>query len=330
MNSQCATRQSVATSQVARRPRRSVRARVLLATIACIATAPLDLRAAEPPVIVSAYQGPCRDGEFSANLATVRHSVAEARSRGSHFVCFPEAFLSGYATPEQMRAGARALDDPELSAFIKESSDHDMVILVGIARITPEGIYNTQLVIHKGALLGTYDKILLTGGDRDKLGFLPGRSIPVFEAHGVKFATIICHDSSFPHVAMAARLKGAQLLFSPHYNFIGEQRMDDHRRWTRNCHVALAVHQRMAVVRSNVVVTNRPGHPGYGDSIILSPTGDPLAEAGLFRTALITAELPRSMLLSSDAWAHDHEVPDWLRTELADALRPPSTSAGQP
>lgn len=282
--------------------------------------------AEETPVVVSAYQGPCRDGDFSANLAVVREMVAEALRRGSHFVCFPETFLSGYATLEQMRAGARAVDDAELQAFIQESSQHDMVILVGLARKTPEGIYNTQLVIHKGALLGMYDKILLTGGDRDTLGFLPGRSIPVYEAHGVRFAAIICHDTSFPHVAMAARLKGAQLLFTPHYNFIPRQSMDDHRHWVRNCHIALACHERMAVVRSNVVVTDRTAELGYGDSFIMSPKGEPLAEAGLFRTALITASLPRGMLLSTDAWAHDREVPDWLRVELAELLRPASKS----
>jgi predicted amidohydrolase len=276
----------------------------------------------ETPLVVSVYQGDCADGDFAANLATVRRVVAEARDRGSHFVCFPECFLSGYDSRAHAEQGARALDDPDVCAFIEESKDHDMVILVGLARRAEDGLYNSMLVIQRGALLGVYDKVFLTGGDRDELGFRPGHAVPVFEAHGTRFAAIICHDSSFPHAAMAARLKGAQLLFSPHYNYIHERSMDDHRRWTRNAHVGLACHFRMVVARSNVIVTDIPHQPGYGDSVILSPKGDPLAEAGLFKTALITATIPRGMLRSTDAWADDRDVPDWLRAELSDALRP--------
>lgn len=298
-----------------------MRAFTLVALLSLVV--PCQTTAADDEALtVSVYQGPCQDGDFDANLATVRRVVAQARERDSHFVCFPETFLSGYDTAEHVQSGSRPLDDPALQAFIQESKDHGMVILVGLARRAPDGLFNTILVIHQGKLIGTYDKILLTGGDSQTLGFLPGTRVPVFQAHGVNFGVIICHDSSFPHVAMAARLKGAQLLFSPHYNFIRETGMDDHRRWTRNTHVALAVHQRMVVARSNVVVTTQPHQPGYGDSVILSPKGEPLAEAGLFSTRLITATIPREMLRGKDAWADDREVPDWLRRELSEAIKP--------
>ncbi len=277
-------------------------------------------RADEGDLVISVYQDTCREGDFAANLAAVRQGVAQARERGSHFVAFPECFLSGYESPEALERGARPLDDSDLAAFIAESSAHDMVILVGLARKTPEGVYNSELVIHRGKLLGIYDKVMLTGGDRNTLGFKPGQAVPVFFAHGIRFAVIICHDSSFPHVAMAAKLQGAAVLFSPHNNEISAMVADDHRRWVRNCHVGLACQMKMVVARANIVKSDRSGQIGYGDSFILGPQGLPLAEARLFRDEIITATIPAAMLRSPYSWASLRETPAWLRRELASQL----------
>jgi len=272
-------------------------------------------------IVISTYQGPCKGGDFAANLAVVRDAVSEAKKRNSDFVVFPETFLSGYDTREVVLKGARRIEDPELSAFIAESAEHGMVVLVGLARITDEGLYNTVLVISGGKLMGTYDKVMLTEGDSDDLGFLPGKDVPVFEAHGIRFAVNICHDSSFPHPALLAKLRGAELLFTPHYNSIDAQRVDGHRKWVRNCHVGLACQMKMAVVRSNVVVTDKPGEPGFGDSFIMNPQGEILAGAELFRTELVTAVLKPEMYKVPYVWAAFSELPDWLKQKLADELK---------
>lgn len=271
-------------------------------------------------VVLSVYQGPCRDGDFSANLATSRQVIQEALSRKSDFLVLPETFLSGYDSLEHMRQGARQMDDPELKRFVAESSVHSMVVLVGLARVTEQGIFNTVIVIHQGKLLGTYDKIMLTEGDRDELKFLPGAAMPIFTANGARFAVIICHDSSFPFPAMLARLQGAELLFSPHYNNIPPQTVDAHRRWVRNCHIGLACQMKMVVARSNVVVVGNPKEVGYGDSFILSPQGEVLAGAELFKTELITARISPALFKSPTVWADLDETPAELKVSLAKIL----------
>jgi predicted amidohydrolase len=143
------------------------------------------------PKATTGYSRALRDGsfrqrakEYRSNNQTTRRVIAEALERGSHFSALPETFLSGYDSPEHMRAGARKIDVPQLAEFIRESSKHEMVIIVGLARQAGEGIYNSVLVIHGGKPPGTYDKIMLTGGDRENLQFLPGTEMPVFTAHG--------------------------------------------------------------------------------------------------------------------------------------------------
>lgn len=281
----------------------------------------------ESNVVISVYQGFCHEGDFAANLATTRQVVQQARQRGSQFLAFPECFLSGYQSPEAVQRGARALTDPELAKFIAESGDHDMVILAGLARREGTNLFNTVLVIHRGRLLGLYDKVMLTPGDRHTLGFLPGTAVPVFQAHGVRFAVAICADTSYLHVGLAAKLQGAQLLFTPHNNQIAQAAADDHRRWVRHCHIGLACQLQLAVARANIVKTGRPGQVSYGDSFILSPQGTPLAEAGLFKPALITATLTPGYFRGPHVWGDLHDTAAWLRRQVADLLtefRPPA------
>jgi predicted amidohydrolase len=283
----------------------------------------LRLPAIERDAVVSVYQGPCKDGDFDANLTAAKQAVKDALARGSDFLVMPETFLSGYDTREHMLQGARPMDDPQLKSFIAESSAHGMVVLVGLARKTPEGIYNTELVIHKGQLLGMYDKMFLTGGDRDQLRFLPGSHMPVFSANGVRFAVIICHDSSFPYPALIAKLKGAEILFSPHYNDISVKTMDAHRTWVRNCHIGLACQMKMVVARSNIVMQGEK-RLGYGDSFIISPRGEMLAEAELFRQEMITAKITPALFKSPYVWADLKEATPAVKAMLVELLSAPA------
>jgi len=275
----------------------------------------------EQETVISVYQGECAEGDFSTNLQTVRGVCDQALARGSHFVVFPECFLSGYENREAVVRGARGLDDPELVQWIDATKAHDMVILVGIVRKLPQDkVANTQLVIHRGRIVGYYDKVMLTWGDRHTLGFEAGTAVPIFNIHGVKFGINICHDTSFPHVAMMAKLQGAELLFTPHNNEISTQVVDDHRAWVRNCHVGLACQMKMVVARANIVKSGREGSVGYGDSFILSPQGNPLVEADLFKSELITATITPAMFQSPYVWSDLRETPGWLRAQLGQAL----------
>jgi predicted amidohydrolase len=186
--------------------------------------------------------------------------------------------------------------------------------------VREEGLFNSVLVIQSGKILGIYDKVMLTGGERRNYGVLPGKAVPVFEAHGARFAVNICHDTSFPHPAMVARLQGAEILFTPHYNHIDADRMDDHRKWVRNCHIGLACQLKMVLARSNVIVTQQEERLGYGNSFIVSPQGEMLAEAELFHPELVTARVTPAMFLSPYVWANLDDVPIWLKRALAGLL----------
>ena len=69
------------------------------------------------------------------------------------------------------------------------------------------------------------------------------------------------------------------------------------------------------------MVTEKGDRLGYGDSFIMSPRGETLAEAGLFHTKLITARITPAMLRPSALGANPKEVPAELNARLGDLLK---------
>ena len=259
---------------------------------------------------IACFQGRCTE-DFDQNLARVLEVMDQCGKSGYDFLCFPEAYLSNY-TGEL----AVPLADPRVRTLAQASAKHDMVTIVGVSELEGDRIFNTALVVHRGEIMGKYRKTMLTGSD--KKVYASDYSLPVFEAKGLTFGVIVCHDSSFLEPALTMRCKGARLLFSPHYNRITADRMDEHRKKVRNTHIGLATHLQMVVVRSNVVGWSEEGL-GYGDSAIFSPLGEPVAVAPLFQETIISARFERSVF-AQDNWSSRKEIPREVIDQLIQAL----------
>ncbi|HUV37972.1 MAG TPA: carbon-nitrogen hydrolase family protein [Planctomycetota bacterium] len=269
-------------------------------------------------LVIGAWQGVCTDGDLEANLARTERVIDEAADAGCDFVCLPELFLSGTGSRKIMVESAIALDDPRLTALAEHAGRRGVVTLVGLTEKRGDRYAVTQAILDEGRVAGHYTKTMPTEADWELMRFYDDE-LPVFASRGVTFGIIICHDSSFPEVAATLAWKGARIIFSPHYNWIDRQRMDDHRIRVRNNHVGIASHYGVVVVRSNVV-GHWPANDcfGYGDSAIFGPNGVPLVEAGLFTERLITADVAAS-LRAADAWRQRGELRPAIIRRMSDA-----------
>jgi predicted amidohydrolase len=242
-------------------------------------------------VRIGHFQCVCRQGDFQANLTKLIEGLAQAEEAKLDIVSFPESFLTGYFRHEaDARANAFPLDSPQMCEVLEKTARFEPLFMVGLNELRGPDLYNTVVVIDQGRLLGRYSKAFPCFDY-----FTPGRDFPVFEKKGLTFGLVICADGGYIEPSRIVSLRGARLIFAPHYNFVGDP--VKHSQMVRNDHVARAVENGVYFVRGNNVVPGRQleglgdGGYGYGDSYVLNPDGALVAGAGLYHETLMIYNL---------------------------------------
>jgi len=238
-----------------------------------------------------------KTGDFDANLRKVVHGLELAERDRVQIVCFPECFLTGYQDREvEARRHALAVDAPQITELLDRTSRFNATLIVGTNQLRGTRLYNTALVAHKGHLLGHYDKAMTL------LKFhTQGREFPVFERDGVKFGVVICADGGYIEPARILALKGAKIIFAPHFNYITMRSLIQHYEHVRHDHIARAVENMVYFVRANNVsmtkdegITAYEGQ-AYGDSYIVDPFGEMVARSRRHKEDFVFADVDTSI-----------------------------------
>jgi len=243
-------------------------------------------------MLVGCYQCEVIPGDFEANLATVLKALRAAEAREVEILALPESLLTGYYEDgARARANSFALDSPQVARLLKETRGFDSAFMVGFNERRGEELYNTVLVAERGELLGTYSKAFPCYDY-----FTPGREFPVFERKGLKYGVIICADGAFIEPARILALKGARLIFAPHYNYLRPSWVVVHYQMVRQDHMARARENGVWFLRANTVGGDRDegmgfSGVGYGDSYLLDPFGQMTAHAGWHTEGLMVGEV---------------------------------------
>jgi predicted amidohydrolase len=261
-----------------------------------------------------------KTGAFDANLAKVAEGLARADRDRVEIVCFPECFLTGYPDTEAAaRDGAFAADSPQMMQVLDCTSKFDATCIVGFNELRGNDLYNTAAVIHKGHLLGIYSKCAAYQRFHKQ-----GRDFPVFERSGVKFGVVICADGGFIEPARILVLKGAKIIFSPHFNYIEKEGLIQHFQKVRGDHIARAVENQVYFVRGNNVckgrdegITSYDG-VGYGDSYIVDPFGEIVVRSRRHREDFIFADV--DLALTNDKAWHGQGRSRWSARQFAKFL----------
>ncbi len=232
-------------------------------------------------------------GDFEGKLAKVVGGLERAERDRVEIVCFPECFLTGYPDTEELaRKHAFTIDSPQVLKLLDRTGRFDATFIVGFNELRGRDLYNTALVVHKGHVLGRYSKCF---------AYLPfhkqGRDFPVFERKEVKFGVVICADGGYVEPCRILALKGARIIFSPHFNYIAKEGLLAHFQHVRADHIARAVENDVYFVRGNNVVlgkdpaiTKHEG-VGYGDSYIVDPFGEILVRSRRHQEDFIFADI---------------------------------------
>lgn len=267
-----------------------LRAIALLACLAAAAQAETKPRPAERYVRIGHYQCICRQGDFEANLNAVLHGLELAAEARIQIMTFPESFLTGYFLKrDDAWRNSFAVDSPEMRRLLERTARFDILFLVGFNERRGDKIVNTVAVVDRGRVVGTYSKAF------PGMYFAPGREFPLFEKHSLVFGIVICADGGYIEPTRILALKGAKLIFAPHFNFVNDPL--DHYQTVRSDHTARAVENGVYFVRGNNCVAERrlaglaeQGH-GYGESYVINPNGQIVAGAGLYDEYLMIYNL---------------------------------------
>ncbi len=238
--------------------------------------------------------------EIAPNLAAAGDLVRRARDRGAELIALPE-------NVSMMVLGRRKLLDraapedshPGIPFFADLARETGATLLVGsLAIALPGGAQvanRSYLFDPSGAVVARYDKIHmfdvdLPGGEsyRESATFRPGGQAVVAPTPWGGLGMTICYDIRFAYLYRALAQAGAGILTVP----AAFTRQTGRAHW----HVLLrarAIETGCYVIAPAQTGTHDENRQTYGHSLIVSPWGEVLADAGE-AVGVVTAEIDMS------------------------------------
>jgi predicted amidohydrolase len=148
--------------------------------------------------------------DVDAALNCVEDVAARAETEGASLLCFPEGFLQGYLTDEKSaRRNALDLTSHAFDAVLNRLPKTGPMIVMGLIEAEKGRLYNTAIVVDRGAVIGRYRKAHLLGSEQI---FAAGSDNDVFEIAGLRFGINICYDTNFAEAASKVAKLGASLI----------------------------------------------------------------------------------------------------------------------
>jgi len=242
-------------------------------------------------------QLPCVDGHTEENLAQALAAIGRCTPE-TDLIVFPETFLSGFPTPDNVRALSQALDGPLLTAVGAAARAQGVSVAIGLAEAHRGRFFNTTVLLTPQGLALTYRKIHMWASDQGV--FSPGDRVASCAWQGLQVGALICYDIEFPESARALGALGGELLI------VTDGNMDPYGPVHRRAIVARAMENQMFAV-----LVNRCGSGGPyrfpGESVVVDPYGEIIAECSADAEQRVVDIDPALLVRCRDAYDYRKE-----------------------
>ncbi len=249
----------------------------------------------------------------------VIQKIRDASENGIRIVSFPEGTLFGYCCEEKYWEDARLewFEDAEkaISATCKENS---IAAIVGSAHKEDENWLNSLAIFDEnGVLKHRYGKTFLAG---EKWCINNKWKLPIVNLVGVDCCFLVCHDIRYPELVRLPAASGAQICFfcSCESGLTAEHKLSAYRAMPISRATENGIYLVMANTPANPDDIKSPGS-SHGNSKIVHPDGNVIAESGFFTQEIVSAEIDLS---KADGWvarravSEDTILHDWLLNGL--------------
>lgn len=225
-------------------------------------------------VHVAAIQMHIAAGDPVANRRRMADLARRALDEGAQLALFPELAACGYDLP-RLDALAEPLDGETTAAMTDLAARYHAYLAWGMAERNGERFYNTlALAGPDGNLLARYRKTHLIPLLREPDYFTPGDEVVVVPTDIGRIGLAICYDLRFPGLFQRMAALGAEVLL------VAAQWPQARAEHWRVLTVATALQSLAFLVGANGVGVCC-GDPLAGWSVIASPWGERVAEAGV-------------------------------------------------
>ncbi|MEP4196314.1 MAG: carbon-nitrogen hydrolase family protein [Aliishimia sp.] len=228
----------------------------------------------------------------SHNIVTVRDMVRSAAAQGAQFVLTPEVTnCVSTSRTRQMDVLEKPDDDAFLKTMQEEARDLSIWLMLGSLAVKtddPDGRFANRcyLIAPNGSIRAEYDKIHMFDVDidanetyRESSGYRPGTRAVVAETDFGSIGMSICYDMRFPLLYQSLARAGAEIMtvpaaFSPVTGAAHWHSLLRARAIETGCIVIAP-----AQTGAHDMQAGKP-RSTYGHSLVVSPWGDVLLDAG--------------------------------------------------
>lgn len=234
---------------------------------------------------------PAANRDESVTLAC--DAIARAGRERADIICFPECYVPGY------RVAGRPAPAPD-TAFLqsawseisKAARAANVAVILGTERIVDGALRITTLILGRdGTTLGFQYKVQLDPSEETT--YSPAAERRVFHLGDVAFGVVICHEGwRYPETVRAAALRGAQIVFHPHFHesepgaFRPSTFADPRNTFHEKAMLCRAAENTIYFASVNCCMAGSPT-----TSAIVSPDGDVIAWQPYGVEGLLTADL---------------------------------------
>ena len=232
-------------------------------------------------------------GDISENLLSCKRLIEEAATAGARLIVLPEAASQSFDSG-RLDTQAEQLDGHFASQLQELALSFGVTVVAGMFRPADSigkinRVFNTALVTGPGVHVG-YDKIHTYDAFeyKESATVKPGEELVTFEVDGATVGVATCYDVRFPTQFQELARRGAQIIALP---FSWEDGPDKLEQW-RLLSTARALDSTSFIVAAGQARPEGPtsGPTGVGHSVVVSPTGKRLAEAG-YEPGIIYADI---------------------------------------
>lgn len=249
-------------------------------------------------------------GDVAGNLAAMAKRIRAAHREGASVIVLPELADSGYVFNDRDEVARLASPIPDgesarqLIALARELGVH---IVSGLAERDGETFYNSAILCGPQGYIGKFRKLHLW--NREKLFFKPGDlGLPVFDTALGKIGLAICYDGWFPEIFRQMTLNGAELVCVP-TNWVPIPGQDRSMEPMANILHKAAAHSNAIYIACADRIGVERGQPFIGASLIIGPTGRPVAgPAGYDTEEILSATISLGDLKASRTLTERNDV----------------------